>query len=144
MKENPTITLVVAGALRGPDGRWLMHKRPLGKQHGGLWEFPGGKVESGESPLNALIRELEEELGITVDRPSTTPAAFAQGDAETGGSVIVILLYSVTGWTGVPGALECGELGWFDPAEIDRLDKPPLDIELASRFFSHFIGGRAG
>ncbi|MEO1019891.1 MAG: NUDIX domain-containing protein, partial [Pseudomonadota bacterium] len=59
-------TPVVAGALRGKDGRWLMHRRPLGKHHGGLWEFPGGKVEPHEIPVKSLARELNEELGIEV------------------------------------------------------------------------------
>ena len=62
--ENiPTWTCVVALALRDGKGRWLMHRRPADKHHGGLWEFPGGKVETGETPRNALVRETEEELG---------------------------------------------------------------------------------
>lgn len=135
MKENPTITLVVAGALQRPDGAWLMHKRPSGKQHGGLWEFPGGKVESSETPANALIRELREELGITVDPQSTTPVTFAENEPQPGETAIVILLYSVSSWAGKPEPLEGGELGWFTAREIAVMEKPPLDIDLAARLF---------
>lgn len=135
MKENPTIMLVVAGALQHEDGRWLMHKRPLEKHHGGLWEFPGGKVESGESPVNALIRELREELGISVDAGSTIRLADADSEPDQVQSSIVITLYRVSGWKGEPEPLEGGELGWFFPEEILKLDKPPLDIELAASLF---------
>ena len=77
--ENiPTWTCVVALALRDGKGRWLMHRRPADKHHGGLWEFPGGKVETGETPRNALVREIEEELGL---RGAGTLAEKVQPDA---------------------------------------------------------------
>ena len=134
MTENPTIMLVVAAALEGTGGRWLMHKRPQEKQHGGLWEFPGGKVEPGETPQIALIRELEEELAIQLDPEAVAEATFASSSDIHAGTGIVILLYSVTAWEGDPRPLEGGELGWFTADEIISLDKPPLDIELAMRF----------
>lgn len=70
--KNPDMKMswipVVAGALRGADDQWLMHQRPLEKMHGGLWEFPGGKIEATEIPSEALVRELHEELGVEIGR----------------------------------------------------------------------------
>jgi 8-oxo-dGTP diphosphatase len=127
---------VVAGALQRRDGRWLMHCRPPGKHHAGLWEFPGGKVEGSEIPVKALIRELNEELGICCDPASITPACFAETRAPEGEREIVILLYTVTRWSGEPQALEGGAVGWFTPDEVLVLSKPPLDIVLARQLFS--------
>ncbi|MXO90064.1 (deoxy)nucleoside triphosphate pyrophosphohydrolase [Pontixanthobacter aquaemixtae] len=128
--------LVVAAALRRTDGRWLMHKRPQAAHHGGLWEFPGGKVESAETPEIALVREVEEELGISIEAADCMPAGFAQSQAETGRKAIVILLYTLEKWRGEPRALEGEGVGWFTPQEIEALDKPPLDIALAAQLFS--------
>ncbi|MBV7267294.1 (deoxy)nucleoside triphosphate pyrophosphohydrolase [Erythrobacter sp. WH131] len=127
---------VVAGALRAPDGRWLMHRRPLEKHHGGLWEFPGGKVEPYEIPVDSLVRELREELGIDICKQDCKPIAFAEERVSAGRPPIVILLYKIGAWQGVPVALEGGDVGWFTPKEIDRLDKPPLDYELVARVFA--------
>lgn len=121
---------MVAAALTRADGRLLLHRRPPDKRHGGLWEFPGGKVEAGEIPAVALIRELAEELAITLDPGALQPQAFAESPAESGFSAIVILLYRVTDWRGEPRALEGGEVGWFTPAEARALAKPPLDVML--------------
>jgi 8-oxo-dGTP diphosphatase len=128
---------VVAGALQGEDGRWLMHRRPFDKHHGGLWEFPGGKVEVTEMPKQALIRELSEELGITCAAECIIPAGFAETGSAGENPAIVILLYIVTGWRGEPAALEGGAIGWFTPAEVSGLAKPPLDDELAARLFQN-------
>lgn len=135
MENNPTWMLVVAAAFARNDGRWLMHRRPENKQHGGLWEFPGGKVESAEVPEIALIREIEEELGLTISREDCVPAGFAQSDPEAGEMQIVILLYTLDKWIGEPEALEGGSVCWFTPEEISELEKPPLDIALAGRLF---------
>ena len=136
MAEIPTWQLVVAGALARDDGRWLMHRRPAHKQHGGLWEFPGGKVEAGENPANALVRELHEELGIAVTAESLAPAAFAQTPPDHGGVAIVILLYTVTRWVGDPRALEPGAgLAWLLPGELATLNRPPLDVALTNILF---------
>jgi len=126
---------VVAVALRRPDGRLLMQRRPLGKHHGGLWEFPGGKVEPGETPAIALAREIEEELGLILDPAALVPAGFAQSEGahekgEGGHPPIVILLYAAQSWQGEPEAREGGEWGWFSPEEAARLPKPPLDVAL--------------
>lgn len=126
---------VVAGGLRDGNGHWLMHCRPLEKHHGGLWEFPGGKVEPGETPVIALVRELQEELAIEIDRSTITPIGFAEECDSEKESPIVILLYKVTGWTGVVKAMEGGRIGWFSGDEIASLSKPPLDRQLARQLF---------
>jgi len=126
---------VSAGALQRGDGLWLMHQRPLHKAHGGLWEFPGGKVEASEKPTECLIRELREELGIALCVDDLEPAGFAEEREATGQLPIVILLYTVRTWKGEPRALEGGEIGWFTREGIDRLAKPPLDSVLAAHVF---------
>lgn len=104
---------VVAGALRRADGRLLMHQRPVGKHHAGLWEFPGGKVEAHEIPCESLSRELQEELGIACDPDGCTPLGFAETGAAGATGAIVILLYAVSRWRGEPQSLERGAVGWF-------------------------------
>ena len=131
LAKIPTWILVVAIALEDGQGRWLMHRRPQGKQHAGLWEFPGGKVESAETPLLALIREAREELGIELEPAHLEPLAFADGALDDPGQGIVILLYRSTTWLGVPEALEGGQVGWFSLEELSALPKPPLDHRLA-------------
>lgn len=138
MQKIPTTLWVVAGAIRDGDGRVLLHRRPPHKQHGGLWEFPGGKVEEGELPRAALVRELAEELGIVCDPVSMHCAGFADEEAASNAPAIVILLYTVVSWTGQPSALESGaEIGWFAADEIASLDMPPLDVKLADAVFAH-------
>ncbi|WP_264391554.1 (deoxy)nucleoside triphosphate pyrophosphohydrolase [Porphyrobacter sp. ULC335] len=132
-----TFMAVVAGALHRADGRWLMHRRPEGKHHGGLWEFPGGKVEAYEIPVQSLVRELTEELGIVCHSEGCSPAGFAESEADSGQPAIVILLYTVSAWDGEPQALEGGAIGWFTPAEALELRKPPLDIHLAGQLFQN-------
>lgn len=126
---------VVALALSDGQGRWLMHRRPAGKQHAGLWEFPGGKVENGENPAQALIREIEEELGYRPEPDALQPVYFAQEPASDGHRQIVILLYT-SPWDGSPlSAREGGDIDWFRPEEIATLERPPLDVELARGMF---------
>lgn len=125
--------LVVAGVLVDPDGRWMMHERPSGKMYAGLWEFPGGKVEASENPLQSLSRELREELGISVIASSCRPLLFAADGARGVRPGIVLLLYSVSAWEGEPQALEGGAIGWFTPGEALALPMPPLDRDLAER-----------
>lgn len=127
---------VVALALGDGEGRWLMHRRPQNKHHGGLWEFPGGKVEPGETPANALVREIREELDLSLVADALVPACFAQGDAKTRESAIVILLYTCLLPGCDPRPLEGGAVGWFTPQEIHALDKPPLDRDLAQSLFA--------
>jgi 8-oxo-dGTP diphosphatase len=132
----PTWLWVVAAALVRADGKLLLHRRPREKRHGGLWEFPGGKVEAGETPALALARELAEELGLELDTATLEPVAFAESPAEPGFPAIVILLYKVGRWRGEPHSHEGGEWGWFSPAEANALPKPPLDVLL----FDSFLG----
>jgi 8-oxo-dGTP diphosphatase len=124
--------LVVAGALIDAQGRILMHQRPEGKMYAGLWEFPGGKVEGSEKPVQSLVRELHEELGIRLDPDSVRPAGFAEDGARQGRLPIVLLLYTVTSWHGAPQALEGGKVVWCAPHEVLALPMPPLDRQLAA------------
>jgi len=122
--------LVVAVALRRADGRILMQRRPKGKAHGGLWEFPGGKVEPGESPRAALVREIDEELAVTLDPVVLEAECFADEAGRDGGHAVVILLYTARRWTGEPRAMEGGGFDWFTREQIAALDMPPLDYVL--------------
>lgn len=135
---NDGVLLVVAGALRLSDGRFLLHRRPEGKHHAGLWEFPGGKVEASEIPVKALIRELFEELGITIIPDDCVPVGFAEERMAAGRRPIVILLYKVAAWSGDPVALEGGAVDWFEPGRIADLKKPPLDDDLARQLLGGF------
>lgn len=127
--ERPLL-VVVAAALEDADGRVLMQQRPAGKQHGGLWEFPGGKVEPGESPVAALARELEEELGIAIDVAEAFPIAFAEDrDAVR---PMILLLYRCRRWAGEPRAIEAAALRWEAPAVLAALPMPPLDVPLVA------------
>ncbi|WP_425594820.1 (deoxy)nucleoside triphosphate pyrophosphohydrolase [Qipengyuania aestuarii] len=132
MEKIPTWMPVVAVRLVDDRGRWLMHRRPPGKHHAGLWEFPGGKVEGGETPAEALVREVREELDIKIESMNLVPDTFAQEAVSEGRPPIVILLYTCASWSGEPRPLEGGKLGWFLPADAALLDRPPLDVALMS------------
>ena len=140
MEKIPTFLLVVAAVLQRADGRLLMHQRPVNKHHGGLWEFPGGKVEPSENTKEALARELEEELAIEVDCAALTPAGFAVEQCDGDEGHIVILLYKTHEWGGEPRAVEGEAIGWFALEEISELSKPPLDCELADQLFLKEVG----
>ena len=133
MAVNPTNILVVAAAIMDESGRVLMQKRRKGAQHGGLWEFPGGKVEAGESPESALCREICEELGIAIEPAALVPAGFASSAAlpESGERPLVILLYICRQWQGDPLCLDGEEIAWVDPHAVKKLAMPPLDYPLA-------------
>lgn len=107
-----------------------MQQRPAGKRHAGLWEFPGGKVEPGESPRAALIRELREELAIEVEPGALTARAFAESPPSGGDPGIVILLYTVGRFAGEPVAEDGAAIGWFTLGSAARLPLPPLDADL--------------
>ncbi len=128
MEKNPTMLFVVAAALTNEVGEILLQKRPEGRQMGGLWEFPGGKVEQGESPESALVRELKEELGVDVDPSNLIPLTFAS--ARNGDRNMVLLLFRCTQWIGEPVALDSPELKWRLPADMDSLSMPPADVPL--------------
>ena len=119
---------VVAVALIDVDGRVLVQQRPDGKSFAGLWEFPGGKIEPGETPEAALIRELHEELGIATETACLAPATFA---SETlGDRHLLLLLYVCRKWRGIPLALEGGTLKWVWPRDLHGLEMPPADKPL--------------
>lgn len=119
---------VVAAALVDQDGRILLQQRPAGKELAGLWEFPGGKIEPGESPEAALIRELAEELGISVSTACLAPATFAS--APLGDRHLLLLLYVCRKWEGIPRAIEASALKWVRPVEMHALPMPPADRPL--------------
>jgi len=119
---------VVAVALVDPDGRVLLAQRPEGKAHAGLWEFPGGKIDAGELPEAALIRELAEELAIDVNAACLAPATFAS--AAAGDRHLLLLLYVCRKWLGVPRAIEAAALRWVRPVEMYALPMPPADRSL--------------
>jgi 8-oxo-dGTP diphosphatase len=120
--------IVVAAALADDRGRVLLQRRAPGKAMAGLWEFPGGKVEPGETPEAALARELEEELGIAVDPVTLVPAAFAS--APVAARHMILLLYLCRRWTGMPRALDADALAWRRPDEMDAAAMPPADAPL--------------
>ena len=111
----------------------MLQRRRIGGVHGGLWEFPGGKVEPGESPESALLREIEEELGIRLDQSALLPLTFASGPAQPPKSLrpLVILLYTCRAWHGDPFCHEGEEIRWFSPDALAELEMPPLDYPLA-------------
>ena len=127
MEKNPTLTVVAAALVRA-DGQVLLQQRTLGKAMAGLWEFPGGKVEPGERPEPALVRELAEELGIAVEETALLPAAFAS--APLGDRHLLLLLYMCRRWEGEPEALDAAALRWVTPAAMPTLPMPPADVPL--------------
>lgn len=119
---------VVAVALVDADGRILLQQRPPGKNLAGLWEFPGGKIEPGETPEAALIRELAEELGISVSTACLAPATFAS--APLGDHHLLLLLFVCRKWEGTPRAIEASALTWVRPVQMHTLPMPPADRPL--------------
>ena len=123
---------VVALALFDGAGRMLLQQRPMGKHHGGLWEFPGGKVDVGETPREALTREIVEELSIEVDAANCSAWLLAQ-ETEGTTSQVVLMLYRASRWRGHPEGLEGQLWGWFTRAEALALPLAPLDRDLMER-----------
>ena len=126
--DKKRLVLVAACALVDVDGRVLMAKRPEGKSMAGLWEFPGGKVEPGEVPEQALIRELAEELGIDVTEACLAPLTFASHGYET--FHLLMPLYICRRWNGIVSGREGQELKWIKPLRMRELNMPPADEPL--------------
>jgi len=130
VKDPVPTVLVVAVALVDPDGRVLIAQRPEGKQLAGLWEFPGGKVEPGERPEQALIRELKEELGIEVTEACLAPFVFTSHGYEN--FHLLMPLYLCRRWSGVVTAREHSGLAWVKPSRMVDYPMPPADEPLVA------------
>jgi 8-oxo-dGTP diphosphatase len=122
------VTLVVACALIDPDNRVLIAQRPAGKAMAGLWEFPGGKVHDGERPEDALIRELHEELGLTVREACLAPLTFASHSYSE--FHLLMPLYICRRWEGTVTAREGQALAWVRANKLRDYAMPPADIPL--------------
>ncbi|MBO28148.1 MAG: 8-oxo-dGTP diphosphatase MutT [Rhodobacteraceae bacterium] len=122
-----TVT-VAAVALIDPDGRVLLTQRPEGKSMAGLWEFPGGKIEPGETPEAALIRELQEELGIDTWASCLAPLTFASHSYES--FHLLMPLFACRKWEGIPRGLEGQALKWVRPLDLKSYPMPPADLPL--------------
>ena len=119
---------MVACALVDPDGRVLVAQRPAGKPMAGLWEFPGGKVQPGESPEAALIRELEEELGVETRESCLAPLTFASHAYD--GFHLLMPLYVCRRWHNEPHGREHQALRWVRPQRLHELAMPAADLPL--------------
>ncbi|WP_373502035.1 8-oxo-dGTP diphosphatase MutT [Aestuariivirga sp.] len=122
------IVLVAAVALIDSDGRVLLSQRPMDKQLGGLWEFPGGKVEAGERPETALIRELKEELAIDVAESCLAPLTFASHAYPD--FHLLMPLYVCRRWKGQVIGAEGQALAWIKPLKLRDYPMPPADVPL--------------
>lgn len=127
-RGNVRLVLVAAVALTDPEGRVLIAQRPPDKPMAGLWEFPGGKVEASERPEDALIRELGEELGITVKEACLAPFTFASHSYLD--FHLLMPLYICRRWEGTPQALEHSALKWVRPRDLTAYEMPPADLPL--------------
>jgi len=122
------VVSVAACALIDADGRVLLAQRPEGKSMAGLWEFPGGKIEAGETPEQSLIRELEEELGIVVKEACLAPLTFASHSYPD--FHLLMPLYVCRRWDGTVTAREGQSLAWVRPNRLRDYPMPPADIPL--------------
>jgi 8-oxo-dGTP diphosphatase len=126
--EEKPLLLVAACALVDADGRVLLAQRPEGKPMAGLWEFPGGKVEAGETPEATLIRELAEELGIEVKVACLAPLTFASHGYDA--MHLLMPLYICRRWEGVVQPLEGQKLAWVEPKRLRTYPMPAADEPL--------------
>ena len=122
------LVLVAAVALIDPDGRVLLARRPAGKPMAGLWEFPGGKVEAQETPEDCLMREIQEELGISTWASCLAPLTFASHAYDD--FHLLMPLYACRKWVGIVRPCEGQALAWVRPDELDSYPMPPADLPL--------------
>lgn len=125
------LLVVAAAALIDADGRVLIARRPQGKAMAGLWEFPGGKLNEDETPEEALVRELREELGIEAKAACMAPVAFASESQS--GFHLLMPLFALRKWSGAPRALEHEALAWAKPGALSDYDLAPADRPLAAQ-----------
>ena len=128
--EAKPVVLVTAVALIDADGRVLLAQRPEGKPMAGLWEFPGGKVHDGETPERALIRELDEELGINVEASCLAPFTFASHAYPD--FHLLMPLYVCRKWSGIVTAREGQQFKWVRPPRLGDYPMPPADKPLVA------------
>ena len=128
------LVLVAACALIDPDGRVLIAQRPAGRPMAGLWEFPGGKVENGERPEETLIRELKEELAISVTEPCLAPLTFASHPYPE--FHLLMPLFVCRRWQGTPTPQEGQALKWVRPNQLREFPMPPADLPLISHLMA--------
>ncbi|AUH33644.1 8-oxo-dGTP diphosphatase MutT [Paracoccus tegillarcae] len=128
------IVLVAAVLLIDPDGRVLLAQRPEGKSMAGLWEFPGGKIEPGETPEAALIRELHEELGIETWHSCLAPMAFASHGYDD--FHLLMPLFACRKWNGIVQPREGQTLSWVRAEKLTDYAMPPADIPLIAQIRS--------
>ena len=129
-QESLPLLLVSAVALIDTDGRVLLSKRPKGKTMAGLWEFPGGKVEKGETPEEALIREIKEELCLDISESCLAALTFASHRYSE--FHLLMNLFACRVWRGVVKAGEGQEIKWVQPMRLGDYDMPPADRPLVS------------
>ena len=131
LAEKPApakIVYVVAVALVDRDGRVLLAQRPPGKKMAGLWEFPGGKIEPGEMPEHALVRELQEELGIDTKSSCLAPLTFASHSYDDFHLFMPVFVCRV--WQGMVQSKEGQSFAWVYPKDFDKYPMPPADVPL--------------
>lgn len=126
--SDTKVVWVSAVALIDRDGRVLLAQRPAGKEMAGLWEFPGGKIEAGETPERALVRELKEELGIDIVSSCLAPLTFASHAYEK--FHLMMALYVCRVWSGDVSPRENQKLSWVYSKELNQYPMPPADIPL--------------
>jgi 8-oxo-dGTP diphosphatase len=134
--DEPTRAItVVAAVIRDKEGRVLLTRRPQDRHMGGLWEFPGGKIDDGEGPSEALVRELDEELGLAIEVEQ--PLTFAVH--EEAGLRILLLFFSASILSGVPQAHEGQAVRWVATDDLPTYPTPPADAELVRRLVNGSI-----
>ena len=136
-----TLMIVSAAALVRSDGRLLLAQRPKGKAMAGLWEFPGGKVEAGESPQGALARELTEELGVVVAEADMQAFSFASHAYDK--FHLLMPVFMIRRWEGETEAREGQQLAWVSAAEIRSYPAPEADLPLFEQFIDWSKAGHA-
>jgi 8-oxo-dGTP diphosphatase len=132
MTERPLkLVLVAAAALIDQEGRVLLARRPEGKSMAGLWEFPGGKVEAGERPETAVIREFREELGVSIAEPCLAPFSFASHAYDD--FHLLMPVFVCRRWEGTPRPREGQTLAWVYPRDMRSYPMPPADVPLVAQ-----------